>query len=95
MVISKLCKFLNSELTLNLFIGSFKHVVSLKERNPHLKVQISVGGEINSFSEIGSDEIKRKKLSQFIFQFLIQHGFDGIDLDWKNTDHPPGNPPNR
>jgi chitinase len=78
-----------------MFTEGYKQIVSLKERNPYLKVLISVGGEINAFSDVGSTEIKRKQLSQFIFHFLIQNGFDGIDLDWKKTEHPPGNPPNK
>ena len=78
-----------------LFSGGYKEIIRLKEKNPHLKILISLGGAIKSFSDLGSDAYKRGELCKSVLNFLKQHGFDGIDLDWKNTEYPPGKPPDR
>ncbi len=63
-------------------IGSLK---VLKENNPHLKIIISVGGWSLSWnlSKIAADPVKRNTFITSAVDFLITHGFDGIDIDWE------------
>jgi chitinase len=78
-----------------LFFLGFKELINLKKKNPYLKVQISIGGDIKSFSDIGLDGTRRKQFSGSVTGFLTEHGFDGVDLDWSNTDHPVGHAPHK
>ena len=69
--------------------------MTLKEKNPHLKILISLGGKIKSFSDLGSDDYKLGEFCKSVLNFLLEHGFDGIDLDWKNTEFAAGKPPDK
>ena len=65
-----------------------------KNENPNLKVCRSVGGWTHGtggFSAASKDEASRKTFAQNSLQFIQQHGFDGIDIDWEYpgyADHP-------
>ena len=85
-------KIIPKAYSLNLI---FLEVRDLKSKNRYLKVQISIGGDIKSFSDIGVDENRRKRFSNSVAEFLTKHGFDGVDLDWKHTEHPAGHAPHK
>jgi len=65
--------------------GNFKQFKLLKEKNPHLKTFISVGGWTGSgeFSEVASTAAGRKKFADSALEFIQEYGFDGVDIDWE------------
>jgi len=66
--------------------GMYQRIVALKEKNPKLKVLLAVGGwsfGSEPFQELVSNEFR---MSQFVYHsidFLREHSFDGIDIDWE------------
>jgi chitinase len=58
---------------------------SLKAKNPHLKVLISIGGWSLSWilSKVCADTILRKRFVESSVSFIVKNGFDGIDIDWE------------
>ncbi|XP_026752320.2 chitinase-3-like protein 1 [Galleria mellonella] len=60
-------------------------VVKLKNKNPKLKVMLSVGGagNDNGFSEMVVDHASRKIFIKSIKYILRNYSLDGIDLDWE------------
>lgn len=77
------------------YLSGYDSVTKLREKNAHLKILISVGGEIKTFSDVGADGNRRKHFCYSVQKFLTDFGFDGVDLDWKNTDHPDDHPPHK
>jgi chitinase len=68
--------------------GNFAELKQLKERNPHLKLLVSIGGWSGSgkFSDAALTDSTRKLFaSSAIDTFIRQTGglFDGIDIDWE------------
>ena len=62
----------------------FIEIVALKEKNPALKILLSIGGwGRGNFSPVAADEAKRKLFSQSCREFCEQYGIDGIDIDWE------------
>lgn len=77
---------------------NFKDLAELKKEYPHLKTMISVGGWGGSgnFSEAAANEESRTIFAESAVDFMIENGFDGIDLDWEYpvTGGGPGTSPN-
>ena len=66
--------------------GNFNQLSQLKDKYPHLKVSIAVGGWTLSdhFSTVVSTEAGRQTFSDSIVSFLTEYEvFDGIDFDWE------------
>lgn len=63
----------------------FKQLVELKNRNPKLKVLISVGGWGRSkwFSNVANGAENRKVFAESCVAFLRNYQFDGVDVDWE------------
>lgn len=62
-------------------LGLVRH---LKALHPHLKVLISVGGwGAEGFSDAALTRESRAVFAESALQFVEQHGFDGLDLDWE------------
>jgi chitinase len=66
----------------------FKSLRQLKQKYPHLKVLIAIGGATRSkdFSDMAATEKTRQKFVQSCLDlYLGTHGdvFDGIDMDWE------------
>ena len=57
----------------------------LRQQNDHLKLLISVGGWSDSkyFSDAASTAARREKFAASCVDFLVEHGLDGVDLDWE------------
>jgi chitinase len=64
---------------------NFIKLHTLKERNPDLKILVSIGGWTHSkgFSDAVLTEEGRKKLTQSGIDYLIRHKLDGLDFDWE------------
>ena len=58
---------------------------ALRQKNPHLKLLISVGGWDYSvhFSDIASTAARRRAFAENCVDFILTHRLDGIDLDWE------------
>lgn len=58
---------------------------ALKKINPNLKTIISVGGWSWSgrFSDVALTDASRTAFADSVVNFLVQYGFDGVDLDWE------------
>ncbi|XP_063221434.1 acidic mammalian chitinase-like [Bacillus rossius redtenbacheri] len=67
-------------------LDGYRRFVALKEKNADLKVMVSVGGWAAgsaNFSAVVSDEGLRARSAESIASFALQHGFDGVDVDWE------------
>lgn len=65
--------------------GNFKKLSQIKEKNPSLKTLISVGGWTWSkkFSDVAFTKESRNAFADSCIDFIVEHGFDGIDIDWE------------
>lgn len=64
--------------------AKLKRVVALKEKNPGLKVLLSVGGwGSGGFSEMARDKKLRRKFAKDCARVIEEYGLDGIDIDWE------------
>ncbi|XZG68828.1 glycosyl hydrolase family 18 protein [Chitinibacteraceae bacterium HSL-7] len=65
--------------------GVFGVLYNLRKANPHLKLDLSVGGWTLSegFPWMASDTTRRKAFVDSIVSFLERYDFDGIDIDWE------------
>lgn len=65
--------------------GKLAQLVSLKQKNPNLKVLISVGGWGNSagFPAIASTDANRTAFANSALQYIRTNHLDGIDIDWE------------
>ena len=66
-------------------VNNIKLLNALKQTNPNLKTLISVGGWSWSgkFSDVALTDASRTTFANSCVDFIIQYGFDGIDLDWE------------
>jgi GH18 family chitinase len=66
--------------------GNFNQLAQLKEKFPHLRTSIAVGGWTLSthFSTVASTEAGRQAFADSIVDFLTTYTmFDGVDFDWE------------
>ncbi|HEY7639984.1 MAG TPA: glycoside hydrolase family 18 protein [Steroidobacteraceae bacterium] len=60
------------------------HLRSLKQKNPQLKILLSVGGwEAEGFSDAALSAESRAKFARSVVALLREHSLDGVDLDWE------------
>lgn len=64
-------------------IETYDQVNKLKNKNPHLKVLLSVNGDM---SQVIQDHSTRKTFIKSAVGLLRQHNFDGLDIDWEFPD---------
>ena len=61
-----------------------QQIVRLKNRNPKLKVLLSIGGwGRGNFSSMANDATKRKTFAKACRAFCDKYNLDGIDIDWE------------
>lgn len=67
------------------FFGNFGELHKLKQRHPHLKVLIAVGGWSWSgrFSDVALTEESRRQFAESVVDFVVRFDFDGVDIDWE------------
>jgi chitinase len=59
-------------------------IVALKKQKPTLKVMLSIGGwGSGGFSEMATDESRRKSFAADCQRIVVAFGLDGIDMDWE------------
>ncbi|CAF1325319.1 unnamed protein product [Rotaria sordida] len=65
--------------------GNFNQLIKLKEKYPHLRTLISVGGWTWSgkFSDVALTDQSRSTFAASCVEFIKKYGFDGVDLDWE------------
>jgi chitinase len=63
----------------------FSQFSTLKQKHPHLRTLISIGGWGGSehFSDTALTDASRKKFATSCAAFVKRHGFDGVDIDWE------------
>lgn len=60
--------------------------VALRQKNPNLKVLVSMGGwneGSERYSLVVNDRSKRARLVTSVYEFILKYGFDGFDFDWE------------
>ncbi|RAP31929.1 hypothetical protein DID75_05595, partial [Candidatus Marinamargulisbacteria bacterium SCGC AG-410-N11] len=65
--------------------GSFGELIKYKQKNPHVKTLISVGGWTWSqhFSDVALTNESRVKFAKSCIEFIKTWQFDGVDIDWE------------
>ncbi|MCB1061161.1 MAG: glycoside hydrolase family 18 protein [Calditrichaeota bacterium] len=65
--------------------GNFHQLRILKQLHPQLKTLISVGGWTwsENFSDAAATAEARELFANSCALFVVEHGFDGVDLDWE------------
>jgi chitinase len=65
--------------------GNYDQLRKLKEKYPHLVTMISVGGWTLStrFSDVALTPESRERFARSAVRFILEHGFDGVDIDWE------------
>ncbi|TRY70996.1 hypothetical protein TCAL_02426 [Tigriopus californicus] len=74
------------DLEENYGLAGFRKATELKHAYPNLKVTLAIGGwneGSKKYSDLAADPEKRKVFVQSVVEFLQQHNFDGLDLDWE------------
>ncbi|CAB3250873.1 unnamed protein product [Arctia plantaginis] len=79
-------RIVNKQITLDDYqYKTIRNVVKLKQKNPGLKILLSVGGSgnDNGFSDMVVNHASRKIFIKSIKSILRNYSLDGIDLDWE------------
>ncbi|CAK1593263.1 unnamed protein product [Parnassius mnemosyne] len=79
-------KSIDSALEKGYSNAGYKSLVALKEKFPHLKIFIAVGGwneGTEKFSKMAANPDLRARFIESVVEFLKLHNFDGLDLHWK------------
>ena len=65
--------------------GNYNQLRKLKQKHPHLVTMISVGGWTLSgrFSDAALTAESRERFARSAAKFIVEHGFDGVDIDWE------------
>ncbi len=66
-------------------LKNIQQLIKLREKNPQLKLIISVGGWSWSgrFSDVALTDSSRAAFADSAVDFIVEYGFDGIDMDWE------------
>lgn len=82
--------FTDENIIIPAFVRLFDEVAILKERYPHLKVNLSVGGYgADGFSDVAISANNRADFIANVLEWIGTYNLDGIDLDWEYPVGPP------
>ena len=79
-------KIVSLDSELDIEQGGYKEALALKEQNPDLKVMIAIGGwneGVKRYSKMASTKANRAEFVESVVEFIKEHGFDGLDVDWE------------
>ena len=64
---------------------NFRALAELRQRHPHLRVLVAVGGWTWSggFSDAALTDASRQRFVRSAMAFLDRHDLDGVDIDWE------------
>lgn len=66
---------------------SFLNRAAELRNSNNIKVLLAIGGWNDSkddkYSRVAANPLVRKQFAQYAVQFVMEHGFDGLDLDWE------------
>eukprot|EP00095_Tigriopus_kingsejongensis_P006279 snap_masked-scaffold1533_size36968-processed-gene-0.3 protein:Tk06279 transcript:snap_masked-scaffold1533_size36968-processed-gene-0.3-mRNA-1 annotation:"chitinase" len=82
----KLTSFEASDLAADGKSGLYQRVLAHKATNPKLKVLLAIGGwsfGTSKFKKMSDTRFSRQTFIFSAIQFLRQHNFDGLDMDWE------------
>lgn len=70
--------------------GAVRALMSLKSKNPHLKVVASIGGwgTAAMFQQVVGNAKKQRELVRSVLDIVSVYGFDGLDIDWEYPSTP-------
>ncbi|KAJ8972352.1 hypothetical protein NQ317_008762 [Molorchus minor] len=66
--------------------GGYQRITSLRDRYPHLRVSLAIGGwneGSTNYSRLAADPNKRSRFVASAVDFIRKYRFDGLDLDWE------------
>ncbi len=65
--------------------AAFLALQQIKKQYPDLRILVSVGGAAHSgrFSDAAASDASRRLFARSCVHFMVQNGFDGIDIDWE------------
>ncbi len=65
--------------------GNFRAFSDLKQKHPHIKTLISIGGWTlsDTFSSLAENPVARHNFVQNAIEFCKRYHFDGVDIDWE------------
>ncbi|XP_055626838.1 chitinase-3-like protein 1 [Toxorhynchites rutilus septentrionalis] len=76
-------------------LGMMNRTVSLKSKNPDMKVLVAIGGwnaGSHNFSIVAKDPELRLRFAEEAVNLCLRHGFDGFDMDWEYPNQRGGHP---
>ncbi|XP_058124775.1 probable chitinase 10 [Anopheles ziemanni] len=71
---------------LDISLGGFSRFMQLKQRNPKVKLMISIGGWNEgsaTYSTMANSDLLRAVFVDSVVTFVRRYGFDGFDIDWE------------
>lgn len=74
------------DLSENYGKGGYNRITKLKDRYPHLKVSLAIGGwneGSSNYSMLTADADRRGRFVANAVDFIRKYNFDGLDLDWE------------
>ncbi|XP_076330487.1 putative chitinase 10 [Tachypleus tridentatus] len=83
------------DLVENWGLGAFKRFNDLRKINPELTTILAIGGWNEGsvkYSNMARDPAKRKIFIDSCVEFLLNHNFDGLDMDWEYPANRGGRP---
>jgi len=66
--------------------GGFERIMKLRDRYPHLKITVAIGGwneGSTNYSQLAAEPARRGRFVASAVDFVRKYHFDGLDLDWE------------
>lgn len=83
---NKLAPGLDSDIGDDYKEGTYAKLMKLKEKNADIKIMLALGGWAfgsKPFKELTSNVFRTNQFVYDAVEFLREHNFDGLDLDWE------------